>query len=617
MRTEFLGNRRTRKKTQSMTQTIVFVAAMYCAFGINIESMAQSIDSSHVLVLVRVNTAYDDSQKSLDMLTALIKEGPSRQIAVAKGDNVSSLIVREYGFGPSDLPKSYKLLEDAIVSRNNLTNATGLKPGSMVIPAVPRRAWMDINPANLINFVPNVSVFDAMYVEPAASKANRKSGTGMASIQEAKASELAYERLSMPQEPRLAAQFELMNFELPLKAAQDFLKSSHLAKESSAFTFPMSVRLAGDESCNQSDPANFHDTLMPNQAQMIRTMLADHVNRSATLFILDTGWPDKTAYDESLSALEGVLQVVWKNYFHLNHPKLRRIRKLPSPNQLHCKCIERSLSEFRALDPKRQIKVVYVPMTREQGAAPVLTDILETAYLLQQVSTSNATINRSIVAAARAQAASVVAKHFPDKWVGDEVETDKSIMEGILLVGNKYAEVEQSLIFVNESWTVNHEQYFVNFPSPLDGNVVAATGNADENVNIPLRDFAQRSLQNRDTIAVLNMQQSALICHSSRIDKRDLDTSLAIGFDGQVTVTMDVCGTSFSAPRVGWILAAGEVVSTNVDPHRWGNDLHDCLLKLRPSDAQGYGKLNLDPVRYVNAMANGICGESPGPANAP
>src|SRR5215471_3899213 len=62
------------------------------------------------VVHVRVNTAYDDSERSLALLKAIAHYAPVRQITVASGDTLDDLFVREYGFGISDLPKSYKLL---------------------------------------------------------------------------------------------------------------------------------------------------------------------------------------------------------------------------------------------------------------------------------------------------------------------------------------------------------------------------------------------------------------------------------------------------------------------------------------------------------------------------
>src|ERR1700688_1075400 len=101
------------------------------------------------VIHVRVDTAYDDSADSLTLLETLGKYAPVRVITVAPDDTLDALFVREYGFGKSDLPKSYALLLKIILEKNHLSRPEDLRAGRLIIPAVPKRAWMDFSRHNL------------------------------------------------------------------------------------------------------------------------------------------------------------------------------------------------------------------------------------------------------------------------------------------------------------------------------------------------------------------------------------------------------------------------------------------------------------------------------------
>jgi hypothetical protein len=193
-----------------------------------------------------------------------------------------------------------------------------------------------------------------------------------------------------------------------------------------------------------------------------------------------------------------------------------------------------------------------------------------------------------------------VNKFVPAEWKGEEVETDKSILDAILLVGQAYAELSSTIFVANESWTVSHGgKYYVQYQTPQFGIVTSATGN-DGTTN--LLDFAQRSSNTKDTMAIINMTASGVAAQSTRIGERFIDVAMAAGFDG--SVTDDVSGTSFSSPRIAWFIAAGEAVRKNpIDLQNWGIDLEARLKSIRDPQATDYQKLLFDPLRYLEAQA--------------
>jgi hypothetical protein len=126
-------------------------------------ALAQSSPSQaeKSLIQLRVNTAYDDSPTSLKILGAMVENLPSRKAILRPGESLSHLILREYAFGPRNLPKTYRLIEDSVRKRNPILmrNLQRIPPGIYRIPSVPPRAWVDFSRTKVLNLLPKVAVF--------------------------------------------------------------------------------------------------------------------------------------------------------------------------------------------------------------------------------------------------------------------------------------------------------------------------------------------------------------------------------------------------------------------------------------------------------------------------
>jgi hypothetical protein len=561
------------------------------------------------VVHIRVNTAYDDSEKSLALLQAIANYAPVRRITVARGDTLDALCVREYGFGVSDLPKSYKLLVESILKKNHLSRPEDLRPGNLIIPAVPRRAWMDWGRGNLQNYVSNMTIYSSESAASASSSTNHAPTRPTMDLTESPPQELAY-RASIPHEKhRFTAPNEAISLEMPVKAADSLVESPLFDPGIvTSFVHSIPVVLAGDDKCDTEPASRDHQTLTTGQKSVIAQLLKDHSQRSPLLFILDTGWPSYDAYVQSREALYKVLDVVWKSKFGATFQHAPALKEIQAAGNEHCRCIDRALKELQALqeglDPEKRIQIVYVPLTREQGASTILTDLLQTSALLQRLIAGEAILNNSSINSTRMYTKSLVAKHYPAKWSGQEVRTDKSLMDAVLLIGQAYAEQTQTVFFANESWTVEHGgKYNVQYQTPQYGMVTSAAGN-DGTKN--LLDFAQRSANTKDTMAIINMTGTGVDQTSTRLEDQNVDVAMAAGFDG--LVTDDITGTSFSAPRIAWFLAAGEAVRKKpVLMKQWSVELWQQLTLMRNPLAIGNDKLLFDPVKYISTQA-GVAG---------
>jgi hypothetical protein len=588
----------------------IFWRILCCALAVCIASSCpgQELPASPAataVVHIRVNTAYDDSEKSLALLEAIAHYAPVRRIRVASRDTLDVLFVREYGFGVSDLPKSYKLLVQSILDKNHLARPEDLRPGYLIIPAVPKRAWMAWGHGNLQNYVSNMTIYSSENAAPASSSTNHSPQPPPIGASEIDPQNLAYTISVVADEHRFTAPSEALSLEMPVKAADSLVESPIFEPGVvTAFAHSIQIVLAGDAKCDTEPSSRDHQTLRDEQKKEIARLLKDHSQRSPVLFILDTGWPSFSAYEKSRETLYQVLDAVWKSKFGADFQHVPAQTEIPLASNEHCRCIERALRELQALqqdqDPTKTIRVVYIPMTREQGATTILTDLLQTSALLQRLTAGQATLNTKLIRGTRAYARSLVAKYYPAQWSGQEVRTDKSLMDAILLIGQAYAEKAQTVFFASESWTVEHGgKYHVQYQTPQYGMVTSAAGN-DGTTN--LLDFAQRSASTKDTMAIINMTGNGIDQTSTRLEDQNIDVAMAAGFDG--LVTDDISGTSFSAPRIAWFLAAGEAIRKKpLVLKQWAIDLWRQLVLMRDPHATGNQRLLFDPVMYISSQA--------------
>ena len=570
---------------------------------ISVSSWAQADEPAadkQVLVQIIVNTAYDDSELSFRQIAAIIHGLPQRRIPFGKNDNLSTLILREYRVStynddsPSYLPKTFKLIEQAILDANRVTEPERLRSGTILVPELPPKALEKFNPGNALNTIPILSVVPLSSVVPKKNQAESVSD---------------FEFVGSPTVSSLgrpAAQHHAMDFVFTAAFAKTVLTNPALQDAViHFFNYPITMTLGGNRT-PAVDAAVDHLVLSDSQREYIRNLLAANAQRDVLVFVLDTGWPDPTEYAASRQALNQLVHFAQKRFFGRNLGSPSALKPFEEPSNPHCKYVKRSLAEFHALDPTNRIKIIYVPLTKEQNATPVLTDLLQTEYLRGFTNYSNKQVKppKDLIKRSRETAENTISKSYPEKWSGDEVLTDKSILDAILDLGNLYANENHTVVFVNESWTVPHDEYHVYYPDPLNGIVLAAAGNANLNVISSHLDFAERSTNHKDTLAVMNRRpgESDFPCSSSFVGANVADEAMATAFDGEVLGSA-ICGTSFAAPRIAWILAADEAVRKSaLDPTTSWEVLLDLRLKkIRDSNASGFDIYLFDPIAFLKS----------------
>jgi len=557
-----------------------------------------------VLIQVDVDTAYDDSPRSLELIEKLLDKLPSRTINVPTGTSPSRVILDNFRVSKfsqdavSYRPNTYDLIERSVLQLNGVTRPEDLPAGKLRIPGLPTKALTNFNPGKALNALPKISLFGAelMSVPAGADQPADLTLTGEPELLEA---------------GRPASQSTVVDIEVAATEAAELFKDEGLSELIRAFNYPVTVNLATCASPDPSGPdrnqqpaAPVFATLSPADATELGKMMGE-AKRQTSVFVLDTGWPSQAAYQYSRNALHEVFDFIWSSKLKLKPPVRGGAAPFQEPSNSHVKSIELALQEFEQQDPKDMVRVVYMPLTKEQGARPMLIELLQLNYLYNlafksRFSTAPTGVD---VKRAREAAEAVVDGTIPAVWSGQEVKTDKAVIDAILALGKSFAESKQGAFFVNESWTTHSEAFQVYYPSPLRGLVVAAVGNSNEDVIHAFRDFASRSLLHKDTVAVLNTDASGTrLCCTSVLAPGVENETFAVGFDGRVTsATCDGgCGTSFASPRVAWLLGASESLRmTTLDAATWQLTEFQRLRGLRDATKTGLGTFWLGPLQII------------------
>jgi len=225
-------------------------------------------------------------------------------------------------------------------------------------------------------------------------------------------------------------------------------------------------------------------------------------------------------------------------------------------------------------------------MSKEQGSAPLLAEMIEVADAVSRITgqfrrdSLPTSVPPDILSSAKKFAGDVM-QRVPAAITGEITETDKAIVESVVTLASEAARLDQTFHIVNESWVVATDVIRYDQPSNPMGLIVAAAGNDDVNINVRQVDFAHRSSSAPGTfVAVMNVDSNGdPTCSSSSIDLSVLDISNAIGFSGAIAGRS---ATSYASPRVAWLLAAAEAIRPNaVADGLWAGQIQQRIKRTR------------------------------------
>ncbi|MBT9541280.1 LysM domain-containing protein [Thiobacillus sp.] len=557
---------------------------------------------------------------SAETFKALVTKSLPRSVQVKVNDTLSDVVRRHFNVSRTWTPAVYGALVEQIKQANNLVKDTDLKPGTLIVPDLPRTAKSQPSAFNVLNVSPKISMLD-LGANAWDSSKNALVGTPVVS-------ELG----------RVGSQSVMQIRRLPLEVALSFAAPLDEDVPSefrfAAMRVPLTVELSAEpapapvgDGCPAIDPA-------------LASILASKPRTQATVVVLDDAWPDDEEFMKARDFVINASKLI-RAKFKLDGatPTLGDIDALskmkgtsfpagiaPYPAlRTHAAAIKASLRSLSCNDKGQGVKVVFIPMgTAQDGSYPLLREILYLAYLARIKSNNFST---QLVWAAPQKDQIDTARSFAAKGFADEkgkispflnpfsptgpnnILTDQALIEQLAFFLRMHSDASQSPHFLSMSWTARELAWQIYFPEYSYGLMLAAAGNRETvNVHEKRVQFAYRSTNPGDVIAVENSDGAKYLCSSSHFSQAEGVDVLGVGYPGEISETK-FCGTSFSTPRVAWLLAAREAYIapppvTDEERSLWQSRQKTRIKAMRALTQKGSMRFNVTWQKLLEAPAN-------------
>lgn len=552
---------------------VLTVASVVLAIGPTAQAQVQSADQT-VLVRRIVPANYHDDTHDIEDFKGTLESSLPRLIKVQAGDTLSGILSREFRMSKAWTSSTFDIVMENVKSRNAIANAdTDLRAGvELRLPDIPQ-ASQTPKQSRSLSFPAKISrgmkwdfLKGALIGTPVLT--NSSAATSDTELQ---IREVGPEAL------------KVLNVATNKSAGLD----ANIPGRYEVLQEPIAIVLAADRS----------DAVIPTLANAQKQRVVKFLNREPVtrpvVVVIDDGWPSQ---EDFLSAMRFTLaasrEIREKFSLRVNQDDLSvDVKTLLAeagggtmfcstaceyPKLLtHSSMIRKSLEEFTILDAGKRVEVIYLPVNLAQPfARQVLGEMMRVALLADSVT------SRLVYKGNGNQFPLGVTAGIPD-YAGVEVQiqkmlsssglrspqplyngtelnfsTDKSILDGIVNFFWLYSVASQRPYYISMSWTAPNFTYAPVFRPGGYGLLLAAAGN-DPTVNVHSKSvqFAARSSDPGDVLAVENI---ASACPSS---SARLDAAIPVfrfAFPGRVSSS--ICGTSFSTPRVAWLLAAKEAI---------------------------------------------------------
>lgn len=552
---------------------------------------AEPLDDLVGIVRVEHTRSFSD----VDNLAFTLQTAPPVAIQLPQGSSPSQLIRRVYGFGATDSPEAYRLMESRILQLNSASDATRLPAGTVFVPDLP--VLTSQSAASMESTGPlvrNPSTVIGARV-PETPKFRRFAYTQPIKIGRPIAQSLAYlrlERYSANEAARIIAEAAKQN-------------------RGVAGGIEAGIQLAA----NPTDCAGASaEVLLSEERSAIATALSGATDQTERyLFIPDTGWPTLDDQVQSLQSMRRILDAV-RSALRVQVSTLSRFdptvlsTAFVPASHVHACMISRSLREFISLDKGKRIRIVFLPLRPGQvSARELFSELIELDQLIlalggdQFARTPSADEIRLAREFAREALAKLPALKEPWAAGDDVVRMYEPLISGLLRILDTYARISpvvapgmskvDARFWVSLSWNFTKFAATPSLPSSGNYMVFAAAGNDKQDFVVGRRLFASEATSGRRVFAVMNNDEKvgALTCNSALFatlwDGENSDSNIG-SFPGRLDTTSSLpCpglggGTSFSTPRLAWLTIASDVRSRANDLN-WPKTLSLRLLKSR------------------------------------
>lgn len=325
------------------------------------------------------------------------------------------------------------------------------------------------------------------------------------------------------------------------------------------------------------------------------------------VIVVDDSWPSKAAFTRSREILSKSIAGLWRltsvlaqgsGRGHLLPEGLISVKDPGVPKGYGCKdwagCntharrIELAIEPYVEAAGKPLVDVMYVPLTASQdGARDYLKSLWELAYAYNPSDLlvyAEAATPRSL--AIRDELGARFLGAIPEELKGDDISfsTNRGILTSVFTFARLYSLSKKVPVFISVSWTTADVDFKPPPVSGMDSQVmpVGAAGNHclrdtcdqySDQEPTP-RQFTRTAVNSQEFLVVMNLDDTGKpTCQSSRVRT----SAFVVAFDGAL---IGDCGTSFSTPRVAWLLAAKEALSPTQpsEGRTWQKTLADSLV---------------------------------------